>query len=330
MNTSSTLLLLIVGSMLSCQQPPEPTKPATTCGFGLVPIPLKQPIFCIMPFEAQLIDRDPPYSISQQGALPSTNVSFLKAIEACENTDVFDSSGEVHGKMRIATLQHWKDAGDGVIGDGGSAFPWGEQYDGRCIMDEEHRPPQYQTHLPSGSAPTCKSDAGVYDQIGNLWEWVDTGQVASKSLFLNKVNQRLSGSSIVGETIHVPRRLLSSLRLQTICASLTELDLMNGRLVVRLQERISTHCEHGGKGYLAYNLSHSPQAGDLLPVHLEPTSDPLQMNVNYDAAREGERIGAKAGGSFYSGAGNDLQAIWIGHIPTFNGSIGFRCEADPF
>ena len=325
-----TIFALLVGWITSCQPSSPPIQDANTCGFGLVPVPAENPLFCMMPYEAQLIDRDPPYSISQKGALPSTNISFLKATEACENTDVLDSSGTIRGKMRLATLQNWKDAGDGVIGEGGSAFPWGERYDGRCIMDEMSRPLQYKTHLPSGSAPTCKSEAGVYDQIGNLWEWVDTGQVASKFLFLNKLNQQFSGSSIEGETITVPRRLLSSLRLQTICARLTELDMKNGRLIARLAERIPPHCEHGGKGYLVYNLSHAPQEGDLLPVHLKASSEPLEMTINYDSDREGERVGAKAGGSFYSGAGNDLQAVWIGHIPSFNGSIGFRCEADPF
>ena len=46
--------------------------------------------------------------------------------------------------------------------------------------------------------------------------------------------------------------------------------------------------------------------------------------------RLGERVGAKVGGSYYSGGDSTLKSIWVGHIPTFDGSIGFRCEADPY
>ena len=33
---------------------------------------------------------------------------------------------------------------------------------------------------PSGSMEGCVSEHGVYDQLGNAWEWVDLGRIATR------------------------------------------------------------------------------------------------------------------------------------------------------
>ena len=57
---------------------------------------------------------------------------------------------------------------------------------------------------------------------------------------------------------------------------------------------------------------------------------PNSAQVLFAQERNNELVGAKVGGSFYSGSDTKLDSFWVGHVPTFNGSIGFRCEAQPF
>ena len=65
-----------------------------------------------------------------------------------------------------------------------------------------------------------------------------------------------------------------------------------------------------------------PQQGSLLPIQIHG------KKIVWDQDRDGESVGAKVGGSFYSCSQMTLQDFWIGHIPSFNGSIGFRCSSD--
>ena len=98
---------------------------------------------------------------------------------------------------------------------------------------------------------------------------------------------------------------------------------------MQLNSDISSDCESGGRGYLWFNNSDPrhekiliPRQGSLLPIRIEGDK------ILWDKERDGEAVGAKVGGSFYSGAQMTLQDFWIGHIPSFNGSIGFRCSSD--
>ena len=144
------------------------------CPAGLLPVPESDPSYCIMQYEAVVRD-DRAYS--EKGALPSSLVSFRKAAQICENTPVLDRSGRTVGHMRLASLAEWQDAGDGVVGPGGTLYPWGEKPDSsRCVLQGRK---VYEQHLPSGSMTQCCSVFGVCDQIGNLWEWVDGGSLIS-------------------------------------------------------------------------------------------------------------------------------------------------------
>ena len=64
------------------------------------------------------------------------------------------------------------------------------------------------------------------------------------------------------------------------------------------------------------------------------TSNRNQMSTRMRAAievvqeRNGEPIGAKVGGSYYSGDQARLDTIFWGHVPSFDGTIGFRCVYD--
>ena len=70
---------------------------------------------------------------SIRGQTPAVNVSLIDAMTACESTQI---DGE---NLRLATVQEWQDAGDGVLGAGGTPYPWGSiKDDSRCVVDSPH------------------------------------------------------------------------------------------------------------------------------------------------------------------------------------------------
>ena len=258
------------------------------------------------------------------GEIPDVNVSFEEAKIACESTTI---DGQ---ELRLASLQEWQDAGDGQLGEGGTSYPWGfEKDDSRCVIDSPVNPNQWSTVQPSGSFKGCVSASGVYDQIGNAWEWVDLEQTASRETWVSLLQEQGFMVSVSEQSIEMDPRLLPRLRLQTICVDMKRMSLEDGVLTVQLNQDISVACESGGRGYLWFNNSDPrheqvqlPRRGSLLPIQIDG------KKVVWDQEREGESVGAKVGGSFYSGAQMTLQDFWIGHIPSFNGSIGFRCSSD--
>ncbi len=288
------------------------------CPTGLVPISSTESTFCIQPFEATITPKGT--AISDKGVLPTVNASLYDALEACQHTVVNNTP------LRLASRQEWLMAANG---EGGRAFPWGEKDDSRCVLDTPTNPHRWRSVQPTGSMKDCVSEYGVYDQIGNAWEWVDLKQTANKQDWLKHLANDYT-VNVEEDGIHLEDRALPRLRLQTICVEMEGLSVVDGQLHVRLTKSISPDCESGGQGYLWANLGQQnhpsqslPAPGSLLPVRLEGT------RVIWDRKRDGEPVGAKVGGSFYSGAQMTLQDLWIGHIPTFDGSIGFRCVSDP-
>jgi hypothetical protein len=311
------LFLLIIG----CQQI-DSASPKVGCPKGLLAIPPTSPIFCIQPFEARINSSGE--AVSEQGQLPDINRSLVDAFTACEHT-VRDGV-----RLRLATHQEWLDAGDGQIGEGGKAFPWGEKDDARCILDSPKNPNRWETVQPTGSMSECVSEWGVYDQIGNAWEWVDLQQTASLDEWVRLLENQNYSVKASESKIQISEQLLPRMRLQTICVDMNRLVIQDGSLHVDLKRPISPDCESGGKGYLWVSLADRkhqnhiiPDVGSLLPVQI------IGTNVVWDKSRDAEQVGAKVGGSFYSGAQMTLKDLWIGHIPSFDGSIGFRCTSDP-
>ena len=309
-------LLLYVGCHSTVSK-----KSDNSCPTGLVSIPQNHPMFCIHPFEG-FIDSEE-IVVSKMGQIPSINVSLEEAMSACKATTI---DGQT---LRLASLQEWQDAGDGQPGDGGLPYPWGgEKDDARCVIDSPINPNQWSTVQPAGSLKRCVSDSGVYDQIGNAWEWVDLRQTATRVDWTSLVNQQDFKVSVSVDSIEMETRLLPRLRLQTICVDMKRMALESGILTVQLNQDISSDCESGGRGYLWFNNSDPrhekvqvPEQGSLLPIRIQ------DRKIVWDSDRDGESVGAKVGGSFYSGAQMTLQDFWIGHIPSFNGSIGFRCSS---
>ncbi len=96
------------------------------------------------------------------GELPTLNVSWYQADAACRNV----------GK-HLCTVDEWTTA----CSTAGTPFPWGDTDDAttRCALVEEDETQHHAGLQPAGSLPDCASPEGVFDMIGNAWEWADPG-----------------------------------------------------------------------------------------------------------------------------------------------------------
>jgi len=98
---------------------------------------------------------------NQLGVIPRVNVSWREAEALCA----------ARGK-RLCTESEWQRA---AAGSTGVRFGYGSEFDEtRCntpyrIHGKWHRD---RGIAPSGAFTGCCGDFGVYDMIGNVWEWV--------------------------------------------------------------------------------------------------------------------------------------------------------------
>jgi formylglycine-generating enzyme required for sulfatase activity len=126
--------------------------------------------YCIDAFEASRHDstkntagRDitsAPRSLSER--LPWTNITWAGARTACGVKN-----------HRLCDIDEWIDACDGVVGDGGSKYTFGNTASSTtCNVTSTQA-------APTGSFPKCKSKLGTYDQSGNVWEWTGNADAAA-------------------------------------------------------------------------------------------------------------------------------------------------------
>jgi eukaryotic-like serine/threonine-protein kinase len=139
---------------------------AVTCPDGMVKIParylLHYPVFYKVDWQEETMDAfciDQYEYPNKKGEFPLVDVTFEKAESLCKE----------QGK-RICSYYEWLSA---CQGSKNYKYPYGLIYDSqKCnthrgmIFFESER-----TLASSGDFPECKSDFGVYDMTGNVWEW---------------------------------------------------------------------------------------------------------------------------------------------------------------
>ena len=281
------------------------------CPEGLTSVPKENPEFCVQPFEAKISEDGT--AVSQKDQTPDIHVSFVEAQEVCQKTTI--------GGRSLGLINHmeWKLAG------GGGIYPWGESHEERCILDSPKTHGIWKTVQPSGSMEGCVSEHGVYDQIGNAWEWVDLKQTAVRDAWISYLEAQGHSVKVSQTLIQVKEGTLAKLQYNAVCVDMKGLVLDQDLLSVDLRKPISKDCLTAGHGYLWYQSNDVrqgekiPEPGSLLPVKL------WGNRIVWDKSRDGESVGAKVGGSFYSGGESTLNSFWVGHIPSFDGSIGVRC-----
>lgn len=281
------------------------------CPEDLVSVPQENPEFCVQPYESAIAEDGTVFS--RRGQQPNIHVSFTAAKEACLGTKLNGRS------LQLINHSEWKRAG------GGGTYPWGEEYQERCVLDSPKMHGTWKEVQPSGSLAGCVSEFGVFDQLGNAWEWVDLEQKAARDQWVQYLESN-GHTVVVSQTmIQVNEGLLAKLQYNAVCVDMKQVRLDQDMLAVELRNPISKDCLTAGQGYLWYQTNairtggKTPEPGSLLPVKL------WGDRIVWDKSRDGESVGAKVGGSFYSGGESTLNSFWVGHIPSFDGSIGFRC-----
>ena len=297
------------------------------CPVGLVPIPSSEPAFCIMAYEAHVPDYGGG-ALSQAGLLPSINVSLTEASERCAETSI-TVQGDTVGHLRLASFEEWQDAGDGILGAGGTLYPWGDEpHSDQCILGSG-----YESFLTSGTATDCKSVFGVFDQIGNIWEWVATDAEASVSAWTSAQADQGLAVQVVNEAIIVSGddALLATWIPLAVGLTFESFEVgEDGRVFVLGESQTDRDQVVGYLGTHQLILSHRlPVTGDLLPIQIDFSSETGMGMLTTPEQRDGEPIGVKVGGAYYSGWDSTLRSIFLGHVPEFDGTIGFRCVSDP-
>lgn len=101
-------------------------------------------------------NRSPPADWPGEEGHPVKGISWEEAVAYCNWLN-----------KRLPTEAEWEVAGRGP-GANPPVFPWGDDPGAGGAVDSLPRTETY----PVGSAPFNISPFGVYDQVGNVWEWV--------------------------------------------------------------------------------------------------------------------------------------------------------------
>jgi len=257
---------------------------------------------------------------SQAGSLPVLRISYDDAVGLCEKTPVV-MDGVTVGYKRMPSLDEWLDAADGVVGPGGSAFPYGESYEpGRC----NHGDPEHGKLQLTGSFPGCKSAFGVFDQLGNAFEWADSGIridiAATLEAFAKRGLQLEIGDGGVLRVAESDARRL----LRCDAAGMKPLTLR------RDADGHLSQGTYGSKQHAAGILVFKDRpisSSNALPVAFLCEAGEERCTMMLRRNDEGQTVPVKVGGAFYT------KSPWpdaaMNHTHDFDGTITFRCASDP-
>jgi hypothetical protein len=270
---------------------------------------------------------------SRPGGIPTIGLTFVQAVLICENTPVLDAEGAEVGRKHLATGQEWEDAGDGLPGPGGTVYPWGDTWDdARCATVAADGHQVFDGVQPTGSFPGCVSPFGVYDQIGNAWEWVDAGwrlDVAAWFAAAVEEGHRLTVDAeglLVAPGLDLGAFLVEG---NGVHGALSVAD--DGHLVLTLAEGSGTLGDVERTGYLGIATRMEPPTPDAyLPVGFVPMPGapaPGAAHLRLRRDRDGAPMPDKRGCAFYVGQRCTLQKQAFHHDATATLSVGFRCAS---
>jgi formylglycine-generating enzyme required for sulfatase activity len=94
---------------------------------------------------------------------PAVYVSWHDAVAYC--AWLSDKEGKA---CRLPTEEEWEKAARGIDG---RVYPWGDEFhESRCNSSEAG----IQDTTPVNTYPSGASPYGVYDMVGNVWEWTSS------------------------------------------------------------------------------------------------------------------------------------------------------------
>ncbi len=253
--------------------------------------------------------------VSEEGRTPTEAVTFSQAWTACEQAG-----------GRLPTNVEWQDAADGVLGEGGTLFPYGDEFDeAACITTAQDNTQQHEGAQPSGSAPRCHSEFAVYDLIGNVWEWTAAPGRMDPEAWLDVRNIYAEDGWLFGNA-SIVTPMATGIGPPVLHTA------NDGRLYAKA-EQLDQVVAQGRRGYLRdSNQGFVRSADELLPFELvqEEEGGPAYARVIWEAA--GLPVPDKSGCAWYTGepwrCTAEKQDV-AGHFHDFQGTIGFRCISDP-
>jgi hypothetical protein len=271
---------------------------------------------------------------SLAGVAPTTAITYGQADTVCANTPVLDREGEIVGYKHLVTFDEWQDAADGTIGEGGYAYPYGDDFvDGACACANQEGVVVYEGVQPTGSFKRCVSVFGAYDQSGNAWEWVDPQQAIDIAGWW--VYGEALGLADTGGYLSVPSgELLEDLSVNAAGVSPTTLDIDEENFLTVEADTSSWDYNAGNPtGYLDYLTGSDEIPRVSLPVEADRdaalSSDRARLRIMTE--RDGQPITAKVGGAYYTSVDTCrlTEQPFTGHQHDFDGTIGFRCASPP-
>jgi hypothetical protein len=124
------------------------------CPSGMMPFRLDGGLKCMDIYEWPNTEGEEPTAFVNQG----------EAADSCRSA----------GK-RLCSYKEWNTV---CRGPEGYRYPYGSRY------NENHCPAKEASAVRSGRFPACRSYYGVYDLVGNLWEWTATPSSRKEGFFL--------------------------------------------------------------------------------------------------------------------------------------------------
>jgi hypothetical protein len=288
-------------------------------------------LYCMDRWEASLWSGDRQVHPQQQaaevelrsvaGVEPVLGLTFDQAKQLCEASPV-RMRGEHRGHKRMPLLQEWLDAADGRVGEGGSVYPYGDDFvPGRCNFGQG-RDGRLQ---PTGSLGDCQSAFGVYDLLGNAFEWVDSGQRIDMERSLERFAAAELRLSVGAEGCLTASEEADLTRLVS-GATTIDADSLRREDNGCLSMGHTATTRRNPTGIL--HLRDEPvQADNALPVLFRTQHGTERAVLELYEPDDGAVITVKIGGAFY--AGTEWPSPKMNHTHDFNGTIAPRCVSDP-
>jgi len=161
--------------------PGRPTPVTAGCDPGMVRVEVADGPLCVHQYEVSVQLREERLGLIRQFL---NQPSLLKLVSAPGQYPSIMSWNEAtrlcaHFGYRLCTSDEWADICDGIPGEGGHPYSVISDPDsyrpGACVYTHT----QHGGMVPlqkSGSKPWCVTPTGVYDLLGNVWEWTDPGR----------------------------------------------------------------------------------------------------------------------------------------------------------
>ena len=223
---------------------------------------------------------------------------------------------------------------DGTVGDGGHQYSYGDIWsDSACATPQHDGTVIYNEVQESGYFSECVSAFGIYDQIGNIWEWADPERDIDIEQFFSIVEAGGSSIEPLSSNQIAFEGNSQSLWLD-VAGAQNQLTLGNdGLLYAAAISADVASMDTDINGYLRFVFQGPGVAGEFLPIRVSREVIDGLYPIEVAWERNGMPLTAKAGCAYYVGDSTAcrIESVQSSHAYDFIGSIGFRCAVDyPF